>query len=335
MLTNPGELWVDGLRQVQHVHGRRGKEAPVKGGEWDQIEMVAALPPRVGFEPSAEGFGARLRSHHREQSLPAAVAQPRLDELAVCHVATEDPVGRLGPRDRGLPLGLTMRVVLVHQADSKRGVGYHVVTRHESIPAWIAQRVKRAAARAPRVPKMATWLDGGPPLLLDVECVGQRGRLAKREQSCMANISKFMILACWCFGAASACSTAGESTAVTRQALTFCNNDSDCDFGPGFLDGEHCTLDHTCRTIAQDPSCGLWTGTYPNCNFYDPCRTMYCAQGTECSGSDPYLCTLAGPGYNVCAPYAYADPCVLECTDDDDCDSAYACESTPNGNVCG
>ena len=151
----------------------------------------------------------------------------------------------------------------------------------------------------------------------------------------MANISKLIVGAGLCFFVFSACATGGESTAVTRQALTFCTNDSDCNFGPGFLDGEHCALDHTCRTIAQDPSCGLWTGTYPNCDYYDPCRSMYCVEGTACPGSYPYLCTLSGPGSNICAPYVYANPCPTDCVDDDDCDASYLCESTPNGKVCG
>jgi hypothetical protein len=151
----------------------------------------------------------------------------------------------------------------------------------------------------------------------------------------MGNIPRLIVMAGLCVGAVSACATGGEPTAETRQRLTFCTNDFDCDFGPGFLGGEHCALDHSCRTVAQDPSCGLWAGTYPNCEFHDPCRTMHCAAGTECAGTDPYLCTLQGPAYNVCAPYAYAQPCPSTCVDDDDCDGSYVCESSPIGNVCG
>ena len=151
----------------------------------------------------------------------------------------------------------------------------------------------------------------------------------------MANIPKLIVIASLCFGAVSACSSAGESTGVTRQPVTFCNDDYDCDFGPGFLGGEHCTLDHACRTIAQDPSCGLWTGTYPNCDFLDPCRTMYCIEGADCSGEDPLLCTARGPSSNICSPYAYADPCPTDCEDNDDCDAGYVCEATLGGNVCG
>ena len=116
----------------------------------------------------------------------------------------------------------------------------------------------------------------------------------------MANIAKIAVAAGLWFGLVLGCSAGDggsgtaplEATRISREALTSCTNDYQCDFGPGFLDGEHCGLDGVCHTAEADPSCGLWTGTFPDCDFLDPCRTMYCADGTECLGVEPYLCSL-------------------------------------------
>lgn len=153
----------------------------------------------------------------------------------------------------------------------------------------------------------------------------------------MANISKLIVVIGLCFGAVAACSSSDERpTAATRQALkTDCASDADCNYGPGFADNEHCAMDHKCRTIAEDPTCGMWAGTYPNCDRYDPCRQMYCAEGTVCPGQDPYIC-IHPDGANPCSPYAWSPGCsVGECVDDDDCDTDHACEYSPVGNVCG
>lgn len=135
-------------------------------------------------------------------------------------------------------------------------------------------------------------------------------------------------------GAASCSGAPDERIGSSHQALTTCYSDADCASTGSITTGEHCGFDHACHTAAADPSCGLWTGTYPNCDYHPgSCRTSFCVYPATCEPSGN--CELPGGGYNNCAPYAYADPCVYECEDESDCDPAYTCESSPVGNVCG
>lgn len=143
-------------------------------------------------------------------------------------------------------------------------------------------------------------------------------------------------------GAALSCSaTSGDSgpPATLRQALTSCYSDFDCNFGPNFEDGEHCGMDGVCHTIAEDPSCGLWQGTYPNCTWsHGDCRLAHCVYPSECRLNIDSNCHLpgeTGPGFNPCSPYVYSNPCATECDDDDDCEPNWICEESVSGNVCG
>lgn len=107
--------------------------------------------------------------------------------------------------------------------------------------------------------------------------------------------------AIFAFGAVS-CSASGEApTGVQRQAVGgSCVNDLDCDLvyppgggWPDFFAGEHCGMDGYCHTVAEDPSCGLWWGTYPDCPHFYPgdARPGHCASedlwfGSNCEVPD-------------------------------------------------
>src|ERR1041384_2965243 len=134
-------------------------------------------------------------------------------------------------------------------------------------------------------------------------------------------------------GAASCSAPSDESPGVVQQALTRCFSDEDCAYTSSITVGEHCGLDGACHTFAEDPTCGLWEGTYPNCVYYPgDCRISHCASPTTCGANG--FCELPGAG-GECSPYAYANPCPSECVDDFDCDLSHTCEYTPFGNVCG
>lgn len=100
-------------------------------------------------------------------------------------------------------------------------------------------------------------------------------------------------------GAASCSATPEESTpgVQTKALYPGCVSDADCVYAPygSTIDvGEHCGLDGECHTFAEDPTCGLWAGTYPDCSYYpDNCRISHCAQpAAECDG---YFCVLQSP----------------------------------------
>ncbi len=90
-------------------------------------------------------------------------------------------------------------------------------------------------------------------------------------------------------GCSGAPAASGKVTS-TKQALTSCARNSDCDTGSG----EHCGLDGACHTQLDDPGCGLYYGTYPDCDP-DPCRISFCVEGTYCDAGGTDECTLLSP----------------------------------------
>lgn len=142
-------------------------------------------------------------------------------------------------------------------------------------------------------------------------------------------------------GAASCSATSDEpSPGVLRQALTYCHTDQDCAYNPDndISVGEHCGLDGLCHTIAEDPSCGLWSGEYPGCDYYPAgCRIAHCREPDATCDFETGFCHRGPipPASNPCWPFYYNEPCPSECFNDGDCEPQYTCETTPSGGVCG